>query len=111
MGCFQSLDDKRRGAFAGDWTPLEFAIVPAWGGPARFCPLDALVIDYLGGKGKELKEKCEMPLTEDKAKELVKEVWEGMKALHKHLEEKKGEDKENGVYGCYSGKEAFTQMD
>lgn len=112
MGCFQSLDDKRRGTFAADWAPLEYAAVSGFGGPAKFCPLDALVVEYLGGKGKELKDKIgEMPLSEEKAKELVKEVWEGMKGLHKSLSETKDDDKADAVYGCYSGKEAFTQMD
>ena len=51
---------------------------------------------YLGGEGKDFKDKIgEFPLTEDKAKEIVKQVWDGMKSFMKKVEENKEKDKKD----------------
>jgi len=93
MGCLQSADDKRRETFLHDWSLLEFAMVKGFN-PKHYVPVDYAVCRYLGGEGKDFKDKIgEFPLTEDKAKEIVKQVWDGMKVFVKELEANKGKDK------------------
>lgn len=111
MGCFGSREDSRRKAFDDDWTGTDYAFAP--GSVANlqaFCPLDKIVLNWLKDK-KELKDAFELPLSEEKAKELATEAWAAMKEFTKSLEGGKESDKEGEVFGKYSGKDAYTQMD
>ncbi len=114
MGCFDSKMDAKRKALADDWTGSEYAF--AVGGIAsldEFCPLDKLAIKFCGGEGKELKdgigELADAKLAEDKAKELGNKIFEALKKLHGDFKADKDEDKK--VFGKYTAKEAFEQID
>ena len=112
MGCFGSREDSRRKAFDDDWTGTDYAFITPKGKAdvGAFCPVDKIVLQWVTDK-KELKDKFELPLTEEKAKELVKDIWDAMKALHKDLKAKEKDEKEGEVYGKYSGKDAAAQME
>jgi len=106
--------DAKRKALADDWTGGEFAYaVGSISTYDEFCPLDKLVVKFVGGEGKELKdgigELTDHKLAEDKAKELGGKIWEALKAVHAEFKEKK--DSDDKVFGKYTGKEAFTQVD
>jgi len=114
MGCFDSKMDAKRKALADDWTGSEYAF--AVGGITtldEFCPLDKLAVKFCGGEGKELKdgigELAEAKLAEDKAKELGNKIFEALKKLHADFKADKDEDKK--VFGKYTAKEAFEQID
>lgn len=115
MGCFDSKMDSKRKALADDWTGSDYAF--GVGGIAtfeEFCPVDKLVFKFCGGEGKEiadgLGEVTDHKLAEEKAKELGGKIFEALKKLH---EEYKGgkDDGEKMVFGKYTAKEAFTQID
>lgn len=110
MGCFGSREDARRKVFDEDWTGNEFAFAPGSVKDLQaFCPLDKIVCKYVGDQ-KELKDKLgEWPITEDKVKELKDDVWKALKEFHAVLAKTKDEDKQ--VFGKYTGKDAFAQME
>lgn len=117
MGCFDSKMDSKRKALADDWTGSDFAF--AVGGIAtldEFCPLDKLVLKFCGGEGKELKdglggaENKIAALEEAKGKELGGKIFEALKKLHGDYKGGK-DDGEKKVFGKYTAKEAFEQID
>ena len=113
MGCFGSREDARRGAYSDDWTGCEYGFKVASIKTAEgFCPLDALVIKFCGGEGKEIKdgigEFADSKLAEDKAKELGNNMFEAMKALYKGFEKFKDGTKEGEVMGKYTRSEDST---
>lgn len=106
--------DAKRKALADDWTGGEYAY--AVGGIATldaFCPLDKIAVKFCGGEAKELKdgigELTDKKLAEDKAKELGEKVWTALKKLHADFKADKDSDKK--VFGKYTAKEAFEQID
>lgn len=111
MGCFGSREDSRRKAFDDDWTGTDYAFTPGSVKDLQaFCPLDKIVLNWLKDK-KELKDAFELPLDEAKAKEIATEAWAAMKEFTKSLEKGKDSDKDGEVFGKYSGKDAYAQMD
>ena len=114
MGCLDSKMDAKRKALADDWTGGEYAY--AVGGITSldaFCPLDKLAVKFCGGEAKELKdgigELTDKKLAEDKAKELGEKIWTALKKLHADFKADKDSDKK--VFGKYTAKEAFEQID
>lgn len=118
MGCFGSRQDARRGAFADDWTRCAYGFsVGSVTTADGFSPLDKIVIKYVGGEGKELKdaahgELADAKLAEDKAKELGESVFKELKAFHAKLVDKyKDGTKDGEVHGKYTGTDAINQVD
>lgn len=112
MGCLGSKEDKRRGELEDNFTGCEYAFVPGSVKDLQaFCPLDLIVAKWVGDK-KELKDKIgEWPITEEKLKEISGEIWTSMKDFHAILAKTKDGDKAGAVFGKYTGKEAFEQME
>jgi|ERR1719454_1326126 hypothetical protein len=100
MGCFGSREDSRRKVFDEDWSTNDYAFGPAEVKDLKaFCPLDLIVVKWLADK-KELAEKLgELPLTEDKAKELGGEVWASMKEFHAIIAKTKEGTTKDEVFG------------
>lgn len=107
--------DAKRKALADDWTGGEYAYaVGSITTFEEFCPLDKLVVKFLGGEGKELTEGIgelqeATKLAEDKGKELGEKIWTALKKLHEDF--KGGKDDDKKVFGKYSAKDAFEQID
>ena len=112
MGCLGSKEDKRRGELEENFTGCEYAFTPGSVKDLQaFCPLDWIVAKWVGDK-KELKDKIgEWPITEEKVKEISGEIWTSMKEFHALLAKTKDGDKAGAVFGKYTGKEAFEQME
>ena len=114
MGCFDSKMDSKRKALADDWTGMDYAF--GVGGIAtldEFCPLDKLVVKFIGGEGKELKDALgddPSKLDAEKGKELGNKIFEALKKLHGDYKGGK-DDGEKKVFGKYTAKEAFEHID
>ena len=113
MGCFGSRMDSRRKAIEGDWNGLEYSFgVGSVKTLDGFYPLDKLVVKLVG-EGKELKEQIGdldgSKIPEDKATALADKIFEALKKTHEEF--KKNESSDDLVFGKYTGKEAFKQVD
>ena len=115
MGCFGSREDARRKAFADDYQGTDYAFsVGSIETSAGFCPLDALVLKYCGGKGKEIGdgigELKEGKIDEKKATEIAVAIHKALKELEEKLRKTKDGEKEGEVMNKYTGKDAYTQV-
>lgn len=113
MGCFGSRMDSRRKAIEGDWNGLEYSFgVGSVKTLDGFYPLDKLVVKLVGD-GKELKEQIGdldgSKIPEDKATALADKIFDALKKTRAEFEKTK--DSDDLVFGKYTGKEAFKQVD
>lgn len=71
-----------------------------------------MIVAKWAGDKKELKDKIgEWPISEEKVKEVVGEIWASLKEFHAIVAKTKDGDKDGEVFGKYTGKDAFAQME